>query len=144
MISWQRCSNYITILLLLIFLGCSKKNNKEYEKLISEVKFPEVEHDFGILEEGKEAKYAFEFLNIGSNPLIIKEVRTSCGCTVPSYNTKPIKPGEKGKIIVKYDTKRIGKFYKTIIVFLNAKNSPITLIIKGEVIPSQKEAAAKK
>jgi len=133
----------IVFVLVLIFCSCKRKSTKEnFDKFLSEVKFIETEHDFGILKEGEDATYTFEFLNMGNYPVIIKEVRSSCGCTVPNYDEKPIKPGKKGKINIKYDTKRIGKFYKTIIVYLNAINSPITLIIKGEV-SSQEKAAAK-
>ena len=66
--------------------------------------------------------------------LIITNVKSSCGCTVPSYPKEPVKKSKKEKIHVKYDTKRIGNFNKTITVYSNAKNSPVKLHIKGEVV----------
>ena len=66
-------------------------------------------------------------------PIIIKNIQSSCGCTVPERPKKPIMPGEKGEIKVSYDTKRIGGFSKVITIFSNAKNPRKQLKIKGYV-----------
>lgn len=78
----------------------------------------------------------FEFTNIGDEPLIIKNVQSSCGCTVPSKPTEPILPGKTGKIEVKYNMNP-GPIRKTITVESNAVNvdeGRVALKIKGEVI----------
>ena len=51
--------------------------------------FPETQHDFGIVKEGQKVEYTFKFQNNGTESLIIKDVKTSCGCTaaVVSDNT---------------------------------------------------------
>ena len=39
---------------------------------------------------------SFEFTNTGDAPLIISNVQSTCGCTVPSKPTEPILPGKTG------------------------------------------------
>lgn len=78
---------------------------------------------------------AFEFTNTGDTPLIIKDVKSSCGCTVPSWPKEPIAPGKSGKIEVKYNMNP-GPIRKTITVQSNAVNHPdgvVALKLKGEV-----------
>ena len=79
---------------------------------------------------------SFEFKNTGDAPLIITNVQSTCGCTVPSKPTEPIMPGKTGKIDVKYNLNP-GAIRKTITVESNAVNyegGKIALKIKGEVI----------
>ena len=81
----------------------------------------------------------FEFKNTGDAPLIITNVQSTCGCTVPSKPTEPILPGKTGKIDVKYNMNP-GPIRKTITVESNAINhegGQISLKIKGEVIVKQ-------
>jgi len=92
--------------------------------------------DYGIISQNSDSLRTFNFINIGEAPLVINRVKTSCGCTVPSYSKAPILPGESGEIKIKYDTKRIGVFTKTITVSSNAKGGNKILKIKGEVMPS--------
>lgn len=101
--------------------------------------FSKIEHDFGkIRQEDGVAKAVFEFVNTGSAPLIITDVKTSCGCTTPSYSRQPIPPGGKGYIEAAYDpVNSPGPFSKTITVSSNAQNSPIVLTIKGVVAERQ-------
>jgi len=78
----------------------------------------------------------FEFTNTGDAPLIISDVKSSCGCTVPSKPTEPIQPGKTGKIEVKYNMNP-GPIRKTITVESNAVNydeGRVALKIKGEVV----------
>ena len=97
------------------------------------IAFAQNEHDFGTLRQNQKAVYAFAFSNPGSSPIIIHNVETSCGCTVPDWPKEPIKPGKKGKILIKYDTSHPWAFSKSITVYYNGKNSPVRLKIKGEV-----------
>lgn len=79
---------------------------------------------------------SFEFKNTGNAPLIITNVQSTCGCTVPSKPTEPILPGKTGKIDVKYNMNP-GPIRKTITVESNATNveeGRVALKIKGEVI----------
>lgn len=99
----------------------------------AEINFQVTEYNFGELELNGDGNCSFEFSNPGETPLVIQNVKTSCGCTVPLWTQKPIKSGKSAKIKINYDTSYPGVFNKTITVFYNGKNSPQTLIIKGSV-----------
>ena len=96
-------------------------------------KFDTEEIDYGVIKKNSDGLREFTFTNIGDAPLIISEVKSTCGCAVPKKPTKPILPGEKGVIQVRYDTKRIGVFRKSIAVFSNATEQRKVLRLKGEV-----------
>ena len=89
--------------------------------------------DYGTIDHKADGQREFVFTNTGDAPLIISNARGSCGCTVPTWPKEPIAPGETGKIGVKYDTKRIGKFTKTITLTTNTTQKNKILTIKGEV-----------
>jgi len=105
------------------------------------IKFEEKEHDFGkIYEKDGDATYDFKFTNTGDSVLTVISVKASCGCTTPSWTKTPIEPGEEGKITVKYNTKQVGKFTKSITVTTNCSEEATTrLIIRGEAIGKDKE-----
>jgi len=82
---------------------------------------------------------SFEFKNTGNEPLIITNVQSTCGCTVPSKPKEPIQPGKTGKIDVKYNMSP-GPIRKTITVETNAVNvegGRVALKIKGDVIAKE-------
>ena len=93
--------------------------------------------DYGKIEKGSDGVRVFEFTNTGDAELVVTNVKSSCGCTVPKKPEAPIAPGEKGEIVVEYDTKnRKGPFRKTITVTTNVTENPIVALkIKGEVLP---------
>lgn len=78
----------------------------------------------------------FEFTNTGDTPLLIKNVKSSCGCTIPSKPTELILPGATDKIEVKYNM-HTGTISKTITVESNAvnvENGTVLLKIIGQVV----------
>src|SRR5690606_5707480 len=90
--------------------------------------------DFGVAKEGEKVSHEFEFTNDGNTPLIISSVNASCGCTTPNYPKQPIKPGERSKIEVVFDTKnQPGMQHKVITMFSNAHPSRTLFHLKGEV-----------
>lgn len=89
--------------------------------------------DYGTVAKGSDGVRVFEFTNTGNAPLIITDVKSSCGCTVPKKPDGPIAPGASSSIEVKYDTNRIGPIRKTITVTSNASEPMVALKIKGEV-----------
>ena len=104
-----------------------------------EITFENMVHDFGTFnEEQGNVTHTFEFTNTGKSDLIVQNVSASCGCTTPNWTKAPVKPGEKGVIEATYNpTNRPGAFTKTITVTTNADT--VTLTIKGEVIPKNRE-----
>jgi hypothetical protein len=96
-------------------------------------KFSQTEINYGTIEKSSNPLRVFEFKNTGNEPLIIKNAKGSCGCTVPTYPKEPIMPGKSSKIEVRYDTERVGPFTKSITLTTNEANETRVLIIKGEV-----------
>lgn len=103
------------------------------------ITFSKTEHDFGkINEEDGRVSTIFEFKNEGMEPLVLSNVRASCGCTTPTWTRTPIEPGQTGSITVTYNPNgRPGRFQKTITITSNASNATTKVYIKGEVIPKQ-------
>jgi hypothetical protein len=102
--------------------------------------FPIDKHDFGTVEESGPIGYEFTFTNTGTAPIVISDVRASCGCTTPSWPKEPIAPGGKGVIKAEYNTTgRIGTFNKSITITSNAVEPSKVLYIKGIVDPKQTE-----
>lgn len=96
--------------------------------------FREYEHSFGKVSEGEKVAYVFNFENKGTSDLIILSAMTTCGCTVPKYDRKPIHPGKDGKLEVVFDTSgRNGMQTKTVSVKSNATVPVVVLKITAEV-----------
>ncbi len=90
--------------------------------------------DYGTINKNDDGNRTFVFVNKGSAPIIISKIKSSCGCTVPTYSKKPIHPGERGEINVRYATNRVGAISKTITVLSNASEVQKPLKIKGKVL----------
>jgi hypothetical protein len=100
-----------------------------------EITFKEYEHNFGKVAEGEKVAYVFTFENKGTSNLVVASAITSCGCTVPKYDTKPIPPGGNGNLEVVFNTSgRNGMQTKTITVKSNASTPVILLKITAEVV----------
>jgi len=101
------------------------------------IEFKEETINYGEVEKGKDDGIRiFEFTNTGDEPLLIKNAKSSCGCTVPEWTKEPIAPGAKGQIKVQYNMNP-GPISKTITIETNAinkENGMIPLRIKGTVI----------
>ena len=100
----------------------------------AQMKFETPVIDYGTIEHKADGQREFVFTNTGDAPLIISNARGSCGCTVPTWPKEPIAPGATGKIGVKYDTNRLGKFTKTITLTTNTVQKNKILTIKGEIL----------
>lgn len=138
------------ILLLLVglsFLLSACKNNRQTQRVQDEtvvtatdsirtakIELKESSHDFGKLEAGEIVTHTFYFKNTGTKNLVIRNVETSCGCTVPKYDKKPIPPGKEGKIEVEFNSSgRIGKQYKVIHIFANVPEKEVSLKITANI-----------
>ena len=137
----------ISLLFLVVFVaGCGNGSGKNKanasdtdSKGTSEIVFKEYQHDFGKVAEGEKVSYIFPFDNKGISDLVISSASTTCGCTVPTFDKKPIAPGAGGTLEVVFDTSgREGKQTKTITVKSNASTPVVLLKITAEVITSNK------
>lgn len=102
-----------------------------------EIWFQETVHDYGNIAEDSDGTWSFTFKNLGKEPIVINRVRSTCGCTVPSWPREPVEPGVSGKITVRYNTAQTGTFLKSVQVYSTALNSPVKLQIKGKVVPAE-------
>lgn len=99
--------------------------------------FESTEYDFGSVNEGEIVDYTFKFTNTGNFPLIINKATATCGCTVPDWPKDPIKPGDKGEIKVKFNSKnRTNLQTKYVNINANTKPEVTRLKITGNVIAS--------
>ena len=129
-----------TIMLLLIALCSLYFNNAKaqsstmpHEAIIT---FESSVHDYDTIAQGADGNCVFRFTNTGNAPLLIADVKASCGCTKPGWDKKPVMPGQSGTIRVNYNTMITGHFRKTIVVHTNAANGTNHVLrIKGFVRP---------
>ena len=104
------------------------------------MRFDTDDHDFGVVaEEGGPIAHPFNFVNTGDAPLLIGQVKASCGCTTPSWTKEPVAPGDTGVVVAQYNPQnRPGTFRKSITVTSNADPASRVLYIKGVVNPKPK------
>jgi hypothetical protein len=103
------------------------------ETPVTSVSIERAEMEINGLQVGKKSTGVFKLKNIGNHPLVITRVDTSCGCTVPSWDKKPVEPGEETEITVEIQPEEPGVFHKTVSVYGNVEKGVIPLIVKGEV-----------
>jgi len=130
--------NSLTICLFLILIHPFRVAGQEPKPVIN---FTEKVYDFGTFRESEGIViHDFTFTNTGKAPLIINDVRASCGCTTPKWTREPVLPGKTGTIQVSFNPKsRPGSFNKTIQVSSNADVPSVTLAVQGVVIPVTKQ-----
>ncbi|MCE3228490.1 MAG: hypothetical protein K0S32_3041 [Bacteroidetes bacterium] len=88
----------------------------------------------GEIPQSKPVDIIFEFTNTGKDPVIISEVKASCGCTAANYSKLPVLPGQTTKITATFNAASKGVFKKTITVTTNAEEAPKVLSFSGTVI----------
>jgi len=98
------------------------------------ISFDKTTFDYGNVKAGADGHRFFTVKNTGDKPLIISEVKPSCGCTTPEWSKDPILPGKTAQIKVGYNTGIKGAFNKLIEVYSNdPANNRSVLYIKGTV-----------
>jgi uncharacterized membrane protein len=101
------------------------------------ITFDKTEHDFGEIENGTPVETVFSYTNTGKVPLVITNIKSTCGCTVPKdWSREPLKPGASASFIVKFDGKGTNKVTKTVTVTANTEKGnetvKITAFIKSD------------
>jgi len=100
----------------------------------AQIVFNEEEFEFPAMKQGESVIHSFYFVNSGDAPLVLTEVKGSCGCTGVEYPEHPILPGEKGKIDAEVSTatKKAGRTFKVrVYVSSNAIANKVTLMLQG-------------
>ncbi|MBN1950409.1 MAG: DUF1573 domain-containing protein [Bacteroidales bacterium] len=124
---------FLMVNLLAVSVGAQDDKN-------AQLNLPVNTYDFGrIMEDGGTVTHRFEIVNSGSAPFNINNVRTTCGCTIPSWTVEAIPPGSTGYVEVVFDPAgRSGDFHKTIQIQSTASNANMFLSISGKVVPALK------
>ena len=130
-------------IITILFLGFFSMGLMAQDK-VAKIEFKTDVIDYGTIEKGADGVRVFEFKNTGDAPLVISNVKSSCGCTIPEWPKEAILPGQNGKIKVKYDTNRVSPIRKTITVTSNAETPTMALKIKGLVIDPSKNSVLEK
>lgn len=91
------------------------------------------EHDFGTIENGTPVETIFKYTNTGNSMLVVSNIKSTCGCTVPSNWTKEVAPGETGEFSVKFNGKGNGKVTKSITMTTNTEKGKEMLKISAFV-----------
>lgn len=154
---------FIVAMLSLALVSCKKNEKAETlhsnnENVIAEVATPEVQSQTSLIQEtknnpqtslalsenhwnfkdvkkGESVEHIYEVTNTGDNPLIISQVKPTCGCTVPEYTKEPIMPGQKGNITLRFDSSAFeGLQNKQVEVYANVETAPIVLTFSANVV----------
>lgn len=109
-----------------------------------DVSFDSMEFDFGTISaDSKPVGHEFVMTNNSSLPVAILSASTSCGCTRPEFNKKPVAPGKTARIKVSFIPQgQKGEIHRDIKLRLKSasgKNKRVTLKISGVVIPADKK-----
>jgi hypothetical protein len=108
------------------------------------LEFDKTEHDFGEIEAKTKVETIFKYKNTGDAPLVITDIKSSCGCTVPqNWSREPLLPGDSGEFTVNFNGSGANKISKTITVTANTEKGSevvkITAFVKPD--PSKVNAA---
>lgn len=102
-----------------------------------EIVFAEASHDFGDIKQGDKVEHVFTFKNTGTEPLILSNVLTTCGCTAPDWPRDPIAPGKEATISVRFNSAgKMGRQNKVITIISNATNSQERIRIITNILPN--------
>lgn len=125
---------------LALYFSCTNKTTKDdagqSADTLTTIEFENKNYNFGNIVKGEVVEHSYSFTNTGNIDLVIEEVDPSCGCTTPEWTKDPIKPGEKGKILVKFDTQHqnLGNKTKQVAVYSNTKPSRNLLQFTAQVV----------
>ncbi len=127
----------LTVLSLLIF-AITAFGRTPGEKV--GVSFSELSYDFGtIATDAGPVVHSFTITNNGSGAVAILSARASCGCTEPSYQRRPIMPGESAQVTLTFMPEgQRGEIDKNVTLRLkaaNGKTEKVQLRITGTVVP---------
>lgn len=114
----------------------AKNRDEEMKGSAATASFDRAVHDFGTVTEGEIVETSFQITNSGETDLIITDAQVTCGCTVPVWPKKPIKPGETESIEVKFNTNgKPNRQKKVVTLITNTESGRELLTIEGMVTP---------
>lgn len=150
----------LSVFCLIAFTSCKENVAKKIEdsnvaaaaaRDASASKFPVLEfdkkeHDFGEIEKNTPVETSFTYTNTGDAPLVITDIKSTCGCTVPQdWSRAPLAPGVSGQFTVKFNGSGTNKVTKSINITANTEKGTesvkITAFVKPDVNAAVQSAA---
>ena len=105
------------------------------------ITFKETEYNFGDIQQGEKVEHVFTFENTGTQPLVLSNVMTTCGCTATDWPRDPIAPGKSADIKVVFNSAgKMGRQNKVVTIVSNAVNSQEKVTMVGNVLPKKSES----
>jgi Protein of unknown function (DUF1573) len=102
------------------------------------IEVADTKFDFGKITDGDKVSHTWTFKNIGTHPLLLSNVQTSCGCTAPFFPKEPILPGQEGKITLEFNSAgKSGMVNKNALIMGNADNAPFSIGFSADVQPKK-------
>lgn len=90
--------------------------------------------DIGTMMAGEVVKYDARIRNTGTEPLVIKSIDTSCGCTSVEYDKQPIMPGGEGSFSFRFDSSGMwGSQSKLVEIETSAGSRRYQIMVQAEV-----------
>ena len=131
----------LTIFILPVTLKAQQDGSKKPLSK-AEINFREKQFDFADIFQGDRVSKKFVFRNSGTEPLMILNVQTTCGCTATDWPKSPIPPGDSSSILVTFNSgKKQGRINKIVTVYTNATVPEEKLKITGNVLLPETPAA---
>ena len=120
----------------------AEERRAKYAEFVDEptsIEFENDEYNFGIVVDGDMVKHTFKFTNTGDKNLVLFDVKTTCGCTVPEdWPKQPIPPGESGEVKVIFNSNnKVGAVNKSIRIEANTNPTVSAVTITGEVLAAE-------
>ncbi len=131
----------LSVFISLFFIAGNTLVLAQSDNVTDSVSFARIEfeisdHNFGDVNQGKKVEFAFKFKNAGNSPLVLQNVLTTCGCTVPEWPKEPIAPAGEGIIHVIFDSAaRLGRQNKVITIRSNSDTGDFRLLVSAMVLP---------
>tara|TARA_B100000497_G_scaffold36113_1_gene42345 strand:+ start:2293 stop:2769 length:477 start_codon:yes stop_codon:yes gene_type:complete len=105
------------------------------------VTFDKVAHDFGEIQNGTPVETVFTYTNSGQSPLVVTDIKSTCGCTVPQgWSREPLAPGASSQFTVKFNGKGANKVSKTITLTTNTESGREQVRISAFIVPDPNAA----
>ena len=149
----------LTIASLVVFTSCkenaTEKINQENVTKAAErdskaivfpsISFDKTEHDFGQIMNGTPVETTFSYTNTGESPLVVTDIKSTCGCTVPQgWSKEPLMPGASSQFSVKFNGKGANKTSKTITLTTNTQTGREQVRISAFITPDPNAPVVKK
>ena len=147
----------LTVASLVIFTSCKENAAEKIDQenvtkaaerdaqaiVFPTITFDKTEHDFGQIMNGTPVETVFSYTNSGKSPLVVTDIKSTCGCTVPQgWNKEPLMPGASSQFSVKFNGKGANKIAKTITLTTNTEKGKEQVRISAFITPDPNAPSA--